>query len=373
MSNSNRVVMFLLIVLGVWTLMHFYVGWRLWALPVSAPATWRRGLLIGGLLLWVSFPLGQVLARNVGRVGLPIELVGSVWLGVLFLLFFWLLVADLVTGFGWLLPSLSVPARKLAAGTALVFSAIALVQGFRAPIVNEHTVRIPTLPPQHDGLRIVQLTDLHLGPILREGWVEGRLQQIAALNPDLVVITGDLVDQDAVLSVPLAPLFRRIQAPLGVYGVTGNHEYYAGFEKSLEVFESAGITLLRDRAREVAPGLVIAGVDDLTVRRQFGLDGQPVIRALEGRPPGTTIFLCHSPLDVERAASLGADLMLSGHTHDGQIWPFRYFVRLAYPRVVGRYDVNGMALIVSRGTGFWGPPMRLFKRSEIVVVTLTRG
>ena len=373
MSNSNRMVMFLLIVIGVWTLMHLYVGWRLWSLPVSAPGAWHRALLIGGLLLWVSFPLGQWLVRNVGRAGLPVELLGSSWLGVLFLLLFWLLVADLVTGFGWLLPSLSAPARKAAVGIALVFSAIALVQGFRAPVVNEHTVRIPSLAPEHDGLRIVQLTDLHVGPILRENWVEGRLEQVAALDPDLVVVTGDLVDQDAVLSVPLAPLFRRIKAPLGVYGVTGNHEYYAGFEKSLEVFESAGITLLRDGAREVAPGLVLAGVDDLTARRQFRLDGQPVTRALQGRPAGTTIFLCHSPLDVERAASLGADLMLSGHTHDGQIWPFKYFVRLAYPRVVGRYDVNGMALIVSRGTGFWGPRMRLFKRSEIVAVTLTRG
>ena len=119
---------------------------------------------------------------------------------------------------------------------------------------------------------------------------------------------------------------------------------------------------------------MLAGVDDLTARRQFGLDGQPV------DPRAARAAGRHDDLPVPQPAGggarrleLGVDLMLSGHTHDGQIWPFTYFVRLAYPRVVGRYEVNGMALIVSRGTGFWGPPMRLFRRSEIVAVTLTRG
>ncbi len=120
----------------------------------------------------------------------------------------------------------------------------------------------------------------------------------------------------------------------------------------------------------MAPGLVLAGVDDLSARRQMGLDGQPVDRALVHRPPGSTIFLCHSPWGVERAAQLGVDLMLSGHTHSGQIWPFTYLVQLMYPYVAGRFRVNGMTLIVSRGTGFWGPPMRLFRPGEITAITL---
>jgi uncharacterized protein len=113
-------------------------------------------------------------------------------------------------------------------------------------------------------------------------------------------------------------------------------------------------------------------VDDLSARRQFGVDGRPVDRALTDRPPGATIFLCHSPWEAERASELGADLMLSGHTHAGQIWPFTYLVKIAYPYVVGRFGVNGMTLIVSRGTGFWGPPMRLFSRGEITAITLRR-
>ena len=258
-------------------------------------------------------------------------------MGVLFLLLAALLVADLVTGFGWLLPSLSRPVRVAALALAGVLSVVAIVQAARGPIVREHAVKIRQLRPEHEGLRIVQLSDLHVGTILGRGWLEARLAQVAALRPDLIVVTGDLVEQDAALALPLAPMIARLTAPLGVWGVTGNHEFYAGFEKSLAVFKASGIEVLRDSSREVAPGLVLAGVDDLTARRQFGLDGRPVDRVLGARPPGTTIFLCHSPWEVERAAELGADLMLSGHTHAGQIWPFTYLVGLMYPRVAGRY------------------------------------
>ena len=111
---------------------------------------------------------------------------------------------------------------------------------------------------------------------------------------------------------------------------------------------------LRDSSVEIAPGLVLAGVDDLSARRQFGIDGRPVDRALAGRPPGTTIYMSHSPWEVERAAELGVDLMLSGHTHAGQIWPFIYLVRLAYPYASGRYDVNGMTADRVAGNGVLG-------------------
>jgi uncharacterized protein len=369
MSEKGRIMTFLLIALSVWALMHVYVVSRAWALPANPSPRWHLLLVLGAVALWVSFPLAQFLSRSVGRVA-PVEFAASTWVGVLFLLLVCLLAADILTGFGWLIPSWSRPARTAAIGAALVLSGVALVQGLRAPEVRSHEVRVRGLRPEHDGLRIVQLSDLHLGPFLRERWLDARIAQVEALRPDVVVVTGDLVDHDAVLAEPLVPMLQRLRARLGVWGVLGNHEFYAGLPAAIGVFEQAGIRLLRDSSVEVAPGLVMAGVDDLSARRQFGVDGRPVDRALAGRPPGATIFLCHSPWEAERASELGASLMLSGHTHSGQIWPFTYLVKLFYPRVVGRFGVNGMTLIVSRGTGFWGPPMRLFRPGEITAITL---
>jgi hypothetical protein len=128
--------------------------------------------------------------------------------------------------------------------------------------------------------------------------------------------------------------------------------------------------LLRDRWAEAAPGLVIAGVDDLTARRQRGLDGAAPEHALKGRAAGVTLFLSHTPWRTKEAAAAGVDLMLCGHTHDGQIWPFRYFVRPMYPLMAGLHREGAMPVIVCRGTGMWGPRMRLWLRSEIVRITL---
>jgi predicted MPP superfamily phosphohydrolase len=371
MNTTWRFVMFLVVVLSAWTLMHVYVASRLWSLPDSPGAWWHRGLVLAFVALWLSFPLGQLLARSVGRAAAPVEFLGAAWVGVLFVFLVALLAADIVTGFGWLLPAR--PGRLVAVVAAAALAAFGFVQGLREPAVQEHQVAVRALRPELEGLRIVQLSDVHLGPFLRSRWLERRLTQVGALRPDLIVVTGDLVDQDAALSESLVPWLQQLRARYGVWGVTGNHEFYAGLDRSLEVFRAANIEVLRDRAAEAAPGLVIAGVDDLTARRQFGVSDHPVDRTLANRPDGTTIFLCHSPWEVERAAQLGADLMLSGHTHDGQIWPFTYLVRLMYPYVAGRYAVNGMTLIVSRGTGFWGPPMRLFKRAELTLITLVRS
>jgi predicted MPP superfamily phosphohydrolase len=371
-DKTGRIMTFLLVVLTVWTLMHLYVVSRLWNLPAGPPSGWHLGLALATVALWLSFPLSQWLSRSIGRAALPLEIAASVWVGLLFLLLVCLLAADVVTGFGWLMPNWWRQARSLAVSAAGVLAVLALVQGLRPPEVRVHEVRISGLRPEYDGLRIVQLTDLHVGPLLGEDWVRQRVAQVEALRPDLVLVTGDLVDHDGVVSESVAPIFRHLRAPLGVWGVLGNHEYYAGLDLAVRIFDASGITLLRDRTVEVAPGLVLAGIDDLSARRQFGGNGFPVDRTLAHRPAGTTILLSHSPWQVERAAEFGVDLMLSGHTHAGQIWPFTYVVRMMYPYVVGRYEVNGMTLLVSRGTGLWGPPMRLFRPGEITAITLRR-
>ncbi len=368
-----RLSVFLLIVLSVWTLLHAYVFLRVAELPPFASPVPRRWLIAAACALWLGYPLARILSSRAGRLVFPLDAVASVWVGVLFLLVVCLFAADVVTGFGFLFRGHVPVARAAALGVAGVLSAVAIVQGLRAPGITETIVRVKGLAPEHDGLVIVAISDLHLGPLRSGIWLSKRIADIDRLKPDLVAVVGDVLDEDESRAKTLLPVLRRLSAPLGVFAVTGNHEYYAGLEGSVKTLEAAGFRVLRDAATLAAPGLVVAGVDDLTARRQIGEKDGFVDRALSRRPSGTTIYLCHSPMRAERAAELGADLMLSGHTHNGQIWPFTYLVRMAYPRMTGVYDVNGMTMIVSRGTGFWGPPMRLFRRAEIVKITLRRG
>jgi predicted MPP superfamily phosphohydrolase len=138
----------------------------------------------------------------------------------------------------------------------------------------------------------------------------------------------------------------------------------------MRLFEGVSFKLLRNGWAEVKPGLILAGVDDLTAGRRNGQGGDPIPQAFLGRPPGAAILLSHTPWQAERAAQAGAGLMLSGHTHGGQIWPFGYLVRSLYPLLEGRYEVDGMTVIVCRGTGTWGPRMRLWRPGAILRVTL---
>lgn len=361
--------LFFAVILSIWSVMNLYVGFRTWSLVRGHVPVAVHVLVL--LVLWVAYPAGRMLdGRGAGWPARALEWLGAQWMGVLFLLVLALLVADLVTGFG-LWRRAALPARFAALGVAGVLAAIAFVQGSRAPVVTPHEVALPGLPEERDGTTVAVVSDLHVGALLGERWLAARIAQIEALSPDLVLVVGDLVDGNADHVESVLPVLSRLKAPLGVFAVTGNHEYYAGVEASRKVLRDAGFTVLRDEAALAAPGLVIAGIDDLTARRQFGTNGHdPIERALAGRPAGATILLSHTPWRAEDAARHGAGLMLSGHTHDGQIWPFKYFEQHLFPLMSGRYDIGGMPAIVGRGTGTWGPRMRLWRRAEILLITL---
>jgi len=240
----------------------------------------------------------------------------------------------------------------------------------RPPVVRAYEVRLAGLPADLDGTVLVALSDLHLGSLLGERWLAARVVQVQALRPDAVVLLGDLLEGHGQAEGDLLAQFRRLAAPLGVWAVTGNHESHGGRSTSARLLEDTGFQVLHDRWAEVRPGLVLAGVDDLTSRHRAHLGGDPIRQALAGRPPGATILLSHTPWEVEKAAAAGVGLMLSGHTHGGQIWPFDYLTRISYPLLGGRYKVDGMPVIVCRGTGTWGPRMRLWRPSEMLRITL---
>jgi hypothetical protein len=366
-----RLVSFFVTVLVVWIALHGYVVWRVGSIPSVAAHVPRKTLIAAAVLLGSSYIAARFAEHfGAGILGRLLEFVGASWMGVFFLVFASLLLADVVTGFGFLLPRAAGEVRGWALALAGVLSIAAFVQGLRPPVVREQEVRLPGLPAALDGTVVALASDLHLGTLIGESWLTDRIAQIESLKPDLVVLCGDILEGDGPEEMNLLPVLRRLRAPLGVWTVTGNHEFYAGLEKSVHFLTEAGFRVLRDTAVEVRPGLVLAGVDDLTARRQMAKNGDPVRRALEGRPTGATVFLSHTPWQAERAAAAGAGLMVSGHTHAGQIWPFGWLVRLNYRLLEGRYDVDGMPVIVCRGTGTWGPRMRLWRPSEIVRITL---
>jgi predicted MPP superfamily phosphohydrolase len=366
-----RFLLFITVVLAVWAGMHGLVFWRLGSVPWVAAHVSRRTLEWTAVALGASYPLARWLnSRGIAVVGEPLEFIGANWVGVLFLLFAALVLVEVLTAGGWLLSGLAPVLRGWAAAAALVLAAIALVQGLRPPVVREYEVRLAGLPPERDGLVLVAVSDLHLGTLIGKAWLTRIVARIDGLKPDAVVVVGDLVDGEVGRLESLLPVLRTLRAPLGVWAVTGNHEYYAGLERSIGLLEAAGFTVLRDSRAEVAPGLTLAGVDDLTARRQFGDFGRPLEKALVGHAAGGVVLLSHSPWDAQSAAAAGAGLMLSGHTHNGQIWPFSYLVRLTYPMLGGRYEVDGMPVIVCRGTGTWGPRMRLWQPGEILRIRL---
>ncbi len=369
--NPLRLAVFLGVVLAVWAGMHGFVVWRLATVPWVAAQVSRRTMIGAAIALGAAYPFARFLnGRGFEAVGGPLEYAGATWVGALFLLVALLAAADLLTLGGVLLPRAAPVIRGWAAAAALVLAAAALVQGLRPPVVREYEVRLAGLPAARDGLVLVAVSDLHLGTMIGERWLTRLVARIDGLKPDAVAVVGDLVDGEVGRLEPLLPVLRTLRAPLGVWAVTGNHEYYAGLDRSVDLLKAAGFTVLRDARAEVVPGLTFAGVDDLTARRQAGANDRPLEQALAGRPAGAVVLLSHSPLEAKTAAAAGAGLMLSGHTHNGQIWPFSYLVRLFYPLMGGRYGIDGMTVLVGRGTGTWGPRMRLWGPGEIQRITL---
>jgi len=268
------------------------------------------------------------------------------------------------------------PARLRALAVAGIGGAATLV-GLRSalagPVLRRLELRLDRWPTGLDGFRIVQISDIHIGPMLGRAFAGEITERVNALAPDLIAVTGDLVDGSVErLRHDVAPL-AGLRARHGTFFVTGNHDWYSGAAAWVAEAEALGFRALRNERVTIGSGAArfeLAGVDD---QRGDWLHGSPcdVARALAGRDPAVpVVLLAHDPTTFAEASQMGVDLQLSGHTHGGQIWPFRYLVRLAVRWVEGLHERDGCLLYVSRGTGFWGPPLRLLAPAEITEITL---
>jgi len=340
---------------------------------------------LGSALAWLYLALSAVLMRY----GVLVRGAGNAllaWSGLLAMgIFSSLSIFSLLRAFVLALGSLlGWESAGFARGSAIVVivavmavTLFGVLNARRTARVVERDIALRNLPAALEGFSIVQLSDIHVGPTIKQGYIDAIVKRVNELSPDLVVITGDLVDGSvADLTGDIAPL-AQVSARHGVYVVTGNHEYYSGADSWIAEFERLGMKVLLNRHVQLEHSgarLVLAGIADYSAELFRPSHRSDPVAALAGAPNDVPrILLAHQPRSAKAALEVGCDLQLSGHTHGGQFWPWMHFVRWQQPWVAGLQRVGEMQIYISRGTGYWGPPLRFGAPSEITRIRLVRA
>ncbi len=395
---------FLVMVIVVLSLMYGYIGWRI---IVPAALGFPVNLILW-LVLAVSFLLlfAPFILRANGVEGILVDI--TAWAAYLTFGFFTLLFAFLVAKdvifvliAGIQKSSLIVreffnsttsavekvdPDRRrliinsLNVGMLFVTGGLTgygMFQALKKPAVVTVDIPIKDLHPNLDGLTIVQITDIHVGPTIKRGFVQEVVDTVNRLKPDIVALTGDLVDGSVrQLQHDVAPL-AELKAPLGYYFITGNHEYYSGVKQWVAETARLGFTVLLNEHRVIERGegrLLLAGVTDYSAGQFDPSQASDPRKAIEGAPEcHVKLLLAHQPKSIFKAAEIGYDYVISGHTHGGQYFPYHFLAALAQPYISGLHTHDSTRIYVSRGTGYWGPPLRIGAPSEITVHRFVRA
>ncbi len=383
-------IYFLLIFTTILFALHIYIGMRI-ITPSSLLIKFKRIawaiILITPMFIPISF-----LLRFSNINGFLADLSGWIaFLGMGFfsLVFVWVLARDIILLTLKLIRrnnssySFDSSRRAFLANSVnyTIIGGSALLTGYgiyeakRIPELQEVTIPLPNLPQEFEGYRIAQFTDLHVGPTIKRRFVESVIRQINDLNPDMIVFTGDLVDgQVPSLKNDVAPL-RELSTRDGVFFVTGNHEYYSGALPWIDEVSRLGMQVLIDAHTTIVKGtghILLAGVTDYTAPTMVPEHVSDPHKAIKGAPESAVkILLAHQPKNIFKAAEAGFDLQLSGHTHGGQYFPWSYVVTLSQPYISGLNRHQNTWIYVNKGTGYWGPPLRIGVPSEITMISLT--
>jgi predicted MPP superfamily phosphohydrolase len=368
----------------VFAVMLLLLGVPWWTL-LSAGTQWPPVVIIAGTVAFaaafVGLPVMMMLGhgrRHLDRAAVAADaLLGAMWV-----LFVWSVLAQLLRLALYVLGVEDPERSRVVAGAVLAVVVALLAWGYaeamRVPRIRRVDVGIARLGSGLDGLRVAVITDTHYGPIDRSRWSAAVVDRVNKLDADVVCHVGDIADGTVDVREAQARPLGAVQARLARMYVTGNHEYFSEAQGWLDYIDGIGWDALHNRHVVVerdGDKLVIAGVDDETARAS-GVDGHGAnleAALADTDPTLPAMLLAHQPKQVVQAVTAGVDLQISGHTHGGQIWPFNFLVRLDQPVVQGlsRHG-DRTQLYTSRGTGFWGPPFRVFAPSEITLLTLRR-
>ncbi len=386
MKKVNGVIIFFVVVFAVYAAANGYVLLRAFqAFPAGSPA--RVWVLVAGIVLALSVIAGRILEKVwLSTLSDVLVWIGSFWLGFLLYAFLSVLVIDLLRLLNHIVPFFPAgiaddPARAarwtfVVVGCFVAALCIAGHMNARIPRIHTISLHIPKRVDGQQSMRIVMASDIHIGTVIGRKRLEAIVSTIAGLKPDLVLFPGDLVDEDLgpVLAENTGEAFRSIRARLGVYGITGNHEYIGGAAEAVAYLEDHGVRMLSDTTVTLDGGITLVGREDRSIAQFAGGVRKPLARLLEGVPRDRPVIVMdHQPFHLAEAEMLGVDLQVSGHTHHGQLWPFNFITRAVYEQSWGYLRKGLTQYYVSSGVGTWGPPMRLGNRPEIVELLVTFG
>ncbi|WP_192930224.1 metallophosphoesterase [Alkaliphilus pronyensis] len=327
--------------------------------------------IVGGLRLMVQFAfwlfassyiLGKIIKR--GKFIFYITYLGAIWMGCLSISVFVFILRDTAIYF---MPNYSMILENLAVVLIPVLIIASIINALKGPIVKE--VEVKPSKNLEKSLNIIHLSDIHLNVMTSVNWLKGIVNKVNSLKPDIIVITGDLVDDEYSSIEAFASTMKGFKAKHGVFAVSGNHEVYVGIENFKNFCRAADIKVI-DNTSINLEGINLIGVSDMYRRK--GKDNlliEGIVKACDLSK--YNILLCHEPIHFKNAVEKGIDLQLSGHTHRGQIPPLNFLVPFVYRYTYGLYRYKNSFIYTTSGTGTWGPPMRLFSDSEIVSLKLT--
>ena len=383
MKRINFVILFS-IVLAVYALINYYIFIREWEAGGHL-ASWRGAYVAVFLLLSLSYLVGRLMER-VALTWLSdlLVMLGSFWLAamVYFLLFaFAIDILRLLNYFLHIFPSSfsanAEETKEITSFVVLGVVALIVLGGYlnaRMPRIRTLHLTIPKNGRALKSLNIAVVSDIHLGTIICKSRLEKIVSMMNSLDPDLVLLPGDVVDEDLgpVIKNNLGETLRKIRSKYGVLAITGNHEYIGGVEPACRYLSEHGITMLRDSSIKIAESLYVVGREDLSIRGFAGKTRKPLAEIMSGVDKSFPVILMdHQPFRLEEAETHGADLQLSGHTHHGQLWPFNFITKKVYELSWGYKKKGATHYYVSCGVGTWGPPVRTGNRPEIVNIKLT--